>query len=93
MLQSMLALFSIGKAILPLIDSITSVQVTLTGRDVPATNTVWPLNYSRFNEMAAPNDYIYVSRYLITGADAASLYLKVFCHSPTQLQQSIIHHC
>lgn len=65
---------------------ILSVQVTLTARDVPATSTVWPLNYTKLHEMARVNDYIYVSRYLITGADAASLYLKVCCDSPAELK-------
>ncbi|GMH36554.1 hypothetical protein BSKO_04422 [Bryopsis sp. KO-2023] len=52
-------------------------RVTLTARDVAATETVWPLNYSKVHEMAEVGDLIYVSRYLVTGADAASLYFKV----------------
>lgn len=54
-----------------------SERVVLTARDVPASANVWPLNYNKLHEMAEVDDLIYVSRYLVTGADAASLYFKV----------------
>ncbi|CAD7699862.1 unnamed protein product [Ostreobium quekettii] len=51
--------------------------ITLTTKDVPFTDTVFPLNYSKFPEVVEPGDSLYVSRYLTTGAESGALYLKV----------------
>ncbi|GFH20820.1 pyruvate kinase, partial [Haematococcus lacustris] len=52
--------------------------VTLTTRlDVATSASVLPLTYDKFNEMAQKGDTIYVGRYLVSGADTASLYLEV----------------
>ena len=53
-------------------------QVIVTTRlDVEAGSTVLPITYSRFTEMAVRGDTIYIGRYLVCGADSASLYLEV----------------
>ena len=49
----------------------------LTTRDVPFTNSVFPVNYEKFAELAEKGDFVYVSRYLTTGAETGALYLKV----------------
>lgn len=52
--------------------------VTVTTRpDVQASSTVLPITYDKFTEMAQKGDTIYVGRYLVSGADSASLYLDV----------------
>ncbi|KXZ44880.1 hypothetical protein GPECTOR_61g833 [Gonium pectorale] len=53
-------------------------QVIITTRpDVVASGAVLPITYSKFTEMAVKGDTIYVGRYLVCGADSASLYLEV----------------
>lgn len=53
-------------------------MVTLTTRsDVEASSSVLPLTYDRFNSMTEPGDTVYIGRYLVCGADQASLYLTV----------------
>ncbi|GAX82387.1 hypothetical protein CEUSTIGMA_g9815.t1 [Chlamydomonas eustigma] len=53
-------------------------KVTLTTRsDAEASSNILPVNYEHFNMMAKPGDTIYVGRYLVSGADSASLYLEV----------------
>ena len=39
-----------------------------------------PIMYNKFTSMAQPGDIIYIARYLVSGAEASSLYLKV-CNS------------
>lgn len=52
--------------------------VTVTTRaDVAASSTMLPITYDKFTEMAQKGDTIYVGRYLVSGADSASLYLDV----------------
>lgn len=58
--------------------TITAGQtITLTTRDVEASETVLPVTYDQFNTMAEAGDTIYVGRYLVCGADSASLFLRV----------------
>ncbi|GLC77052.1 hypothetical protein PLESTF_001878200 [Pleodorina starrii] len=53
-------------------------QVTITTRtDVDASDSVLPITYSKFTEMAVKGDTVYIGRYLVCGADSASLYLEV----------------
>eukprot|EP00198_Chlamydomonas_reinhardtii_P006103 XP_001695439.1 pyruvate kinase [Chlamydomonas reinhardtii] len=53
-------------------------QVIITTRtDVDASSNVLPITYSKFTEMAVKGDTIYIGRYLVCGADSASLYLEV----------------
>eukprot|EP00877_Chromochloris_zofingiensis_P009758 jgi/Chrzof1/5035/Cz15g09100.t1_PYK1[v5.2] len=51
--------------------------LTLTTRDVEATDTILPVTYHKFADMMEPGDNIYIGRYLVSGADKASLYLEV----------------
>eukprot|EP00878_Enallax_costatus_P018273 GHUV01019230.1.p1 GENE.GHUV01019230.1~~GHUV01019230.1.p1 ORF type:complete len:547 (+),score=119.51 GHUV01019230.1:802-2442(+) len=51
--------------------------LTLTTRDVECTDTVLPVTYSKFAGMMESGDTLYVGRYLVSGADSASLYLEV----------------
>ncbi|GIL75743.1 hypothetical protein Vretimale_15284 [Volvox reticuliferus] len=53
-------------------------QVIITTRtDVEASSSVLPITYSKFTEMAVKGDTVYIGRYLVCGADSASLYLEV----------------
>lgn len=53
-------------------------QVIITTRtDVEASGAVLPITYDKFTEMAQKGDTIYIGRYLVCGADSASLYLEV----------------
>ncbi|KAG2492389.1 hypothetical protein HYH03_009335 [Edaphochlamys debaryana] len=57
-------------------------KVTITTRaDVDASGSasgaVLPITYSKFTEMAVKGDTVYIGRYLVCGADSASLYLEV----------------
>mmetsp|Transcript_33774 Transcript_33774/g.60980 ORF Transcript_33774/g.60980 Transcript_33774/m.60980 type:complete len:646 (-) Transcript_33774:934-2871(-) len=53
-------------------------EVILTTRsDVTASSNILPITYSGFTEMAEKGDTIYIGRYLVCGADSASLYLEV----------------
>lgn len=52
-------------------------NLTLTTRDVECTDTVLPVTYPKFAGMMEPGDTLYVGRYLVSGADQASLYLEV----------------
>lgn len=53
-------------------------QVIITTRtDVDASGSVLPITYSKFTEMAVKGDTVYIGRYLVCGADSASLYLEV----------------
>jgi pyruvate kinase len=45
---------------------------------VECTATVFPITYPRFAEMMEPGDNVYLGRYLVSGADSASLYLEVW---------------
>lgn len=45
--------------------------------DVEATDTILPVTYHKFADMMEPGDNIYIGRYLVSGADKASLYLEV----------------
>lgn len=73
----------------PLPTSIPSNKVILhcsCGTDVECTDTVLPVTYTKFAGMMEPGDTLYVGRYLVSGADSASLYLEVSyrdcsCHS------------
>eukprot|EP00210_Caulerpa_lentillifera_P002558 g2453.t1 len=47
-------------------------KITLTSRDVPASSTVFPLNYSNLSAMCHPGDTVYISRYLETGANSST---------------------
>lgn len=52
--------------------------VTLTGSsDVECSSSVFPLNYDQFHKMCEVGDTVYVGRYLVCGAESASLYLQV----------------
>lgn len=51
--------------------------LTLTTRDVECSDTVLPVTYTKFAGMMEPGDTLYVGRYLVSGADSASLYLEV----------------
>eukprot|EP00878_Enallax_costatus_P045214 GHUV01054227.1.p1 GENE.GHUV01054227.1~~GHUV01054227.1.p1 ORF type:complete len:140 (-),score=13.64 GHUV01054227.1:576-995(-) len=51
--------------------------LTLTTRDVECTDTVLPVTYSKFAGMMESGDTLYVGRYLVSGADSASLYVEV----------------
>jgi hypothetical protein len=44
---------------------------------VECTDTVLPVTYPKFAGMMEPGDTLYVGRYLVSGADSASLYLEV----------------
>eukprot|EP00775_Hariotina_reticulata_P003154 gene3154-3431_t len=50
--------------------------LTLTTRDVECTDTLLPVTYSKFAGMMEVGDTLYVGRYLVSGADSASLYLE-----------------
>jgi pyruvate kinase len=52
-------------------------KLTLTTRDVEAAGTLLPVTYPGLAAMMEAGDSIYVGRYLVSGADQASLYLKV----------------
>ncbi|EFJ40338.1 cytosolic pyruvate kinase [Volvox carteri f. nagariensis] len=53
-------------------------QVVITTRtDVDASGSVLPITYNKFTEMAVKGDTVYIGRYLVCGADSASLYLEV----------------
>jgi pyruvate kinase len=41
------------------------------------TDAVFPVTYAKFPAMCQPGDSIFVGRYLVTGADASSLFLEV----------------
>jgi len=45
--------------------------------DVDCTDTLLPVTYSKFAGMMEVGDTLYVGRYLVSGADSASLYLEV----------------
>jgi hypothetical protein len=45
--------------------------------DVECTSEELPVTYPCFADMTEPGDDIYLGRYLVSGADTASLYLKV----------------
>jgi pyruvate kinase len=45
--------------------------------DVECSDTVLPVTYTKFAGMMEPGDTLYVGRYLVSGADSASLYLEV----------------
>lgn len=51
--------------------------LTLTTRDVECTDTLLPVTYPKFAGMMEAGDTLYVGRYLVSGADSASLYLEV----------------
>lgn len=59
--------------------SILTIYTTAaaTYPDVECTPTVFPITYPRFAEMMEPGDNVYLGRYLVSGADSASLYLEV----------------
>ncbi|MEW5314599.1 MAG: hypothetical protein WDW38_006082 [Sanguina aurantia] len=59
--------------------NITSGQtvVLTTRKDVDAANDLLPVTYDKFHTMVEKGDMIYVGRYLVCGADVASLYLEV----------------
>ncbi|KIY94684.1 hypothetical protein MNEG_13279 [Monoraphidium neglectum] len=59
------------------INVVAGQKLTLTTRDVECTSTELPVTYTRFADMVEPGDSIYLGRYLVSGADSASLYLKV----------------
>ena len=45
--------------------------------DVECTDTILPVTYTKFTGMMEVGDTLYVGRYLVSGADSASLYLEV----------------
>jgi aminopeptidase-like protein len=45
--------------------------------DVECSDTVLPVTYTKFAGMMESGDTLYVGRYLVSGADSASLYLEV----------------
>lgn len=45
--------------------------------DVECTDTLLPVTYPKFAGMMEAGDTLYVGRYLVSGADSASLYLEV----------------
>jgi hypothetical protein len=63
--------------ILPQPNSITAAVVLCLCADVECTDTVLPVTYPKFAGMMEPGDTLYVGRYLVSGADQASLYLEV----------------
>ena len=62
-------------------DARTRISTTLhrpsAPSDVECTDTVFPVTYPRFAEMVEEGDNVYMGRYLVSGADSASLYLEV----------------
>jgi pyruvate kinase len=44
---------------------------------VECSDTVLPVTYTKFAGMMESGDTLYVGRYLVSGADSASLYLEV----------------
>ena len=50
---------------------------TNTHTDVECSDTVLPVTYDRFTDMVEAGDSVYMGRYLVSGSDSASLYLKV----------------
>lgn len=48
-----------------------------TDTECECTNSVFPVTYPKFPAMCQPGDSIFVGRYLVTGADASSLFLEV----------------
>ena len=52
-------------------------RLTLTTRDVEAGPGILPVTYPKFAAMMEPGDDVYIGRYLVSGADRASLYLQV----------------
>lgn len=52
-------------------------KLTLTTRDVEATGTLLPVTYPGLAAMMEAGDNVYIGRYLVSGADQASLYIKV----------------
>lgn len=60
--------------------------VTLTTRTgVEASDDVLPITYDKFHDMAEVGDTIYIGRYLVCGADSASLYLEVVRKEGTEV--------
>ena len=41
--------------------------------------------YSKFTSMAQPGDIVYIARYLVSGAEASSLYLEVTAVEGTEV--------
>jgi len=52
-------------------------KLTLTTRDVEASGTLLPVTYPGLAGMMEAGDSVYIGRYLVSGADQASLYIKV----------------
>ncbi|WIA20835.1 hypothetical protein OEZ85_005187 [Tetradesmus obliquus] len=60
------------------IDVAAGQTITLTtAPDVEATADVWPVTYPHLHNMVEEGDTVYIGRYLGTGSDSASLYLRV----------------
>ncbi|CAD7704436.1 unnamed protein product, partial [Ostreobium quekettii] len=55
----------------------TGQKITLTSKEVPCTDTVFPLNYKAFPLECQVGDLVNVSRYLTTGAEEGALFFKV----------------
>lgn len=53
-----------------------SVAITTRG-GVEAGPTALPITYTKFPAMCEKGDYVYIGRYLVCGADSASLYMEV----------------
>lgn len=59
--------------------------------DVECSDTLLPVTYSKFAGMMEPGDTLYVGRYLVSGADSASLYLEVGCHITLSAHSRLKH--
>jgi hypothetical protein len=57
--------------------NITNQPIKPTKTDVECSSDVFPVTYPRFADMMEPGDNVYLGRYLVSGADSASLYLEV----------------
>eukprot|EP00892_Ulva_mutabilis_P010259 jgi/Ulvmu1/7605/UM038_0030.1 len=61
--------------------------ITLTTNpNAVQTDTIFPVNYEKLPDMVQQGDQLYIGRYLVTGADAASLYLEVQSRSGTDIK-------
>ena len=53
-------------------------QITLTTREgAEFSKSTLPVNYGKFPSMVLKGDTVFIGRYLVTGAEASSLYLTV----------------
>jgi hypothetical protein len=73
----MLPCFVVHHSASPIIALCAAFCAVLLAADVECSDTVLPVTYTKFAGMMESGDTLYVGRYLVSGADSASLYLEV----------------